>query len=77
MREERAHLVGRRDDLLAQPLDVRAAPLVLDDAQRAAIVDEANVVFRLNIAIFDELEGNPLKSFLSVALNSLKEKLFG
>ncbi|KAH8051094.1 hypothetical protein JL720_15251 [Aureococcus anophagefferens] len=38
--------------------------LDLDDAQRAAIVDEANVVFRLNIAIFDELEGNPLAAFV-------------
>ena len=51
--------------------------LDLTDAQRAAIVDEANVVFRLNIDIFTELDGNPLKSALAVALASLKERLFG
>ena len=50
--------------------------LDLDDGARAAIVDEANVVFRLNIAIFDELEGNAAKSALRLALGALKDALF-
>jgi heme oxygenase len=50
--------------------------LDLSDAQREAIVDEANVVFRLNIDIFEELEGNPVKSVLALALQTLKDKLF-
>ena len=51
--------------------------LDLAGAQRERIVEEANVVFRLNIDIFNELEGNPLRSFLAVALQSLKEKFLG
>lgn len=51
--------------------------LDLDAATREAIVEEANVVFRLNIELFDELEGNPIKSVLALALGALKEKLFG
>jgi len=50
--------------------------LDLDDAARAAVVEEANVVFRLNIAIFDELEGNAAKSALRLALGALKDALF-
>merc|ERR1719473_1862204 len=51
--------------------------LPLGEAQREAIVDEANVVFRMNIELFDELEGNPVRSALTLALRTLKEKLFG
>ena len=49
--------------------------LALSDAQKAAIVDEANVVFALNIAVFDELEGNGVRAALEVGLASLKEAL--
>ena len=41
------------------------------------IVDEANVVFRLNIEVFNELEGSALGSALRLALSTLKEKLSG
>lgn len=42
------------------------------------IVDEANIVFRLNIDIFNELEGgNPLKAALIVAFKSFADRLFG
>ena len=51
--------------------------LDLPEATRAAIVEEANVVFRLNIEVFDELEGSAVGSALRLALSTLKEKLFG
>merc|ERR1711920_221104 len=34
--------------------------LELSTAEKEAIVDEANLVFRLNIDIFGELEGSPI-----------------
>lgn len=49
--------------------------LELTDEQREAIVDEANYVFALNIAIFDELEGSPLKAMWTLAWNSMKIRL--
>eukprot|EP00316_Scyphosphaera_apsteinii_P005993 CAMPEP_0119330192 /NCGR_PEP_ID=MMETSP1333-20130426/77702_1 /TAXON_ID=418940 /ORGANISM="Scyphosphaera apsteinii, Strain RCC1455" /LENGTH=278 /DNA_ID=CAMNT_0007339521 /DNA_START=52 /DNA_END=885 /DNA_ORIENTATION=+ len=36
--------------------------LELTDAQKVKIVDEGNVVFALNIEVFEELEGNPIKA---------------
>ena len=51
--------------------------LDLAEATRAAIVEEANVVFRLNIEVFNELEGSAVGSALRLALSTLKEKLFG
>ena len=51
--------------------------LDLSEEQRERIVDEANVVFRLNIEVFNELEGSALGSALRLALSTLKEKLFG
>mmetsp|Transcript_14473 Transcript_14473/g.43216 ORF Transcript_14473/g.43216 Transcript_14473/m.43216 type:complete len:298 (-) Transcript_14473:25-918(-) len=50
--------------------------LPLSADARSAIVDEANVVFRMNIALFDELEGNPYRSAFMLALRTLKERLF-
>jgi heme oxygenase len=47
----------------------------LTEAQRQAIVDEANLVFDLNIGILEELDGSPLFAMFSLAVNSLKEKL--
>ena len=61
----------------ARPRYTALNALDLDAATREAIVEEANVVFRLNIELFDELEGNPIKSVLALALGALKEKLFG
>ena len=51
--------------------------LDLPEATRADIVEEANVVFRLNIEVFNELEGSAIGSALRLALSTLKEKLFG
>ena len=51
--------------------------LDLSEEQRERIVDEANVVFRLNIEVFNELEGSAVGSALRLALSTLKEKLFG
>lgn len=51
--------------------------LDLSEAQRERIVEEANVVFRLNIEVFNELEGSAIGSALKLALSTLKEKLFG
>ena len=51
--------------------------LDLSEEQRERIVEEANVVFRLNIEVFNELEGNAVGSALRLALSTLKEKLFG
>jgi len=53
----------------------RLNQLDLTDEQRNEIVDEANLVFGLNIAIFEELEGSPFKAMWTLALNSLKLKL--
>jgi heme oxygenase len=49
--------------------------LDLTDEQRQAIVDEANLVFDLNIGILEELDGSPLLAMFMLAVNSLKEKL--
>jgi heme oxygenase len=45
------------------------------EEQMAAIVDEANVAFRLNIEIFDELEGSAVKSAFGLVLSAIKDKL--
>lgn len=49
--------------------------LDLTDEQKQEIVDEANLVFALNIELLKELEGSPLKAMLTLAISSLKEKL--
>ena len=48
--------------------------LELTQEQKNEIVDEANLVFALNIEILEELEGSPFKAMLMLAINSLKEK---
>ena len=48
--------------------------LDLTQQQKEEIVDEANLVFALNIDVLQELEGSPLKAMLTLAVNSLKEK---
>lgn len=48
--------------------------LDLTQEQKNEIVDEANLVFALNIEILEELEGSPFKAMLMLAINSLKEK---
>lgn len=49
--------------------------LDLTEEQKKEIVDEANYVFALNIGILQELEGSPLKAFVTLAISSLKAKL--
>jgi heme oxygenase (biliverdin-producing, ferredoxin) len=49
--------------------------LQLTETEKQAIVDEANYVFALNIAIFEELEGSPFKAMWTLAINTLKLKL--
>ena len=48
--------------------------LELTQQQKEDIVDEANLVFELNIDVLQELTGSPLKAILTLAVNSLKEK---
>jgi heme oxygenase len=52
----------------------RLNELDLTQQQKEEIVDEANLVFALNIDVLQELEGSPLKAMLTLAVNSLKEK---
>lgn len=49
--------------------------LNLTDEQKTAIVEEANLVFDLNIGILEELEGSPIQAVIILAINSLKSKL--
>ena len=49
--------------------------LEFSETQRQELVDEANLVFRLNIGIFNELEGNPLSTAIRLLLEAVKDKL--
>ena len=49
--------------------------LELSDAQKHAIVDEGNLVFALNIEVFEELEGNPVQALWTLATESLRSAL--
>ena len=49
--------------------------LELSDAQKAAIVDEGNLVFTLNIGVFEELEGNPVAAMWTLARDALGRAL--
>jgi heme oxygenase len=53
----------------------RLNALDLTDAQKQDIVDEANLVFDLNIGILQELDGSPLLAMWTLAVNSLKVRL--
>jgi len=53
----------------------RLNALDLTEAQKQEIVDEANLVFDLNIGILQELEGSPLLALWTLAMNSLKLRL--
>jgi len=48
--------------------------LELSEAEKQAIVDEANVVFRLNIDLFEELDGSPVSAAWNLLISSLKER---
>eukprot|EP00640_Fibrocapsa_japonica_P000247 CAMPEP_0113951770 /NCGR_PEP_ID=MMETSP1339-20121228/87794_1 /TAXON_ID=94617 /ORGANISM="Fibrocapsa japonica" /LENGTH=241 /DNA_ID=CAMNT_0000960125 /DNA_START=109 /DNA_END=834 /DNA_ORIENTATION=- /assembly_acc=CAM_ASM_000762 len=47
------------------------------EAEKEKIVEEANVVFRLNIELFDELEGNGFVSAIKIAFAAFKDKISG
>ena len=49
--------------------------LELSAKQKQEIVDEANLVFALNIKLFDELDGNPAKALWALASDALKRAL--
>lgn len=49
--------------------------LELSEEQKQEIVDEGNLVFALNIEIFEELEGSPVKALWSLAVDALKSAL--
>jgi heme oxygenase len=53
----------------------RLNALDLTDAQKQEIVDEANLVFDLNIGILQELDGSPFLAMWTLAVNSLKVRL--
>jgi heme oxygenase (biliverdin-producing, ferredoxin) len=49
--------------------------LDFSEEQRQNLVDEANLVFRLNIGIFNELEGNPASTAIKLLLGAIKDKI--
>ena len=54
---------------------LRLNQLDLTPAEKDEIVDEANLVFELNIGILQELDGSALTAMWSVAWRTFKEKL--
>ena len=50
--------------------------LDIDESQVNALITEANYAFRLNMYLFDELEGNASKSLFKVLIGLIKSKLF-
>jgi len=53
----------------------RLNDLDLTDVQKEEIIDEANLVFELNIGILEDLEGSPLRAAWTLTINTLKDKL--
>lgn len=49
--------------------------LDLTEEQKQEIVDEANLVFDLNVDILQELEGSPFQAFTTLVVNRFKELL--
>jgi len=49
--------------------------LDLSEEHKKSIVDEANIVFRLNIDVFEELGGSPVAAVWQMFVSSLQEKL--
>jgi len=48
--------------------------LTMSDTQISMLIDEANYAFKLNMLLFDELQGNPIKSIVKVLFSYLKER---
>lgn len=53
----------------------RLNELPLTNEEKKEIVDEANLVFALNIGIFEELEGSSAKALWMLVMNTLKQKI--
>ena len=49
--------------------------LPLTDSQQNAIITEANYAFRLNMYMFDTLEGNSLASFCKIIMGFIRSKI--
>ena len=49
--------------------------LPLTESQQNAIITEANYAFRLNMYMFDTLEGNSLTSFCKIIIGFIRSKL--
>ena len=49
--------------------------LNMSEVQTSMLIDEANYAFKLNMLLFDELQGNPIKSIVKVLYSYLKERL--
>ena len=48
--------------------------LELTPIQISMIIDEANYAFKLNMLLFDELQGNPIKSIVKVLFSYIRER---
>ena len=48
--------------------------LPMSSEQIDMLIDEANYAFKLNMLLFDELQGNPIKSIVKVLYSYLKER---
>ena len=55
----------------------RLNELNLDESKRNALITEANYAFRLNMYLFDELQGDAGKGLFKVIVGAIKSKLFG
>merc|ERR1719420_2023710 len=53
----------------------RLNELNLSEEEKSAIVEEANLVFALNIEILEELDGSAVRTMLSLVWNSFKERI--
>ncbi len=51
--------------------------LAFNEQEINALITEANYAFRLNMYMFDELQGDASKSFFKLAFNFIKSKLTG
>ena len=49
--------------------------LTMSDTQITMLIDEANYAFKLNMCMFDELKGNPFKSFIKLLYSLFKKKI--
>ena len=48
--------------------------LNMSDVQTSMLIDEANYAFKLNMLLFDELQGNPFKSIVKVLYSYIKQR---